>query len=55
MKAAGAGGLVWNEQNLSDYLSGPKVKVPGNKMTFPGLKDPQQIKDAIAYLKSVSG
>jgi cytochrome c len=55
MKAAGAGGLVWDEQNLSDYLAAPKVKVPGNKMAFPGLKDAQQIKDVIAYLKSVSG
>jgi cytochrome c len=25
--------------------------VPGTKMVFPGVKDPQQIKDLIAYLK----
>ncbi|MBN9069981.1 MAG: cytochrome c family protein [Rhizobiales bacterium] len=55
MKAAGAGGLVWDEQNLSAYLADPKAKVAGNRMAFPGLKNPQQIKDVIAYLKSVSG
>lgn len=55
MKKAGTAGLVWDEQNISEYLADPKAKVPGNKMAFPGLKDPQQIKDVIAYLKSVSG
>lgn len=55
MKAAGEGGLVWDDPNLARYLADPKVAVPGNKMAFPGLKDPDEIQNVIAYLKTVSG
>ncbi|MFD1984451.1 c-type cytochrome [Mesorhizobium newzealandense] len=55
MKDAGAAGLVWDEPNLTEYLANPKAKVPTNKMGFPGLKDPDDIKNVIAYLKSLSG
>lgn len=54
MKAAGDGGLVWDEATLRDYLHNPKVKVKGTKMTFVGLKDDQEITDLIAYLKQYS-
>jgi cytochrome c len=52
MKAAGAGGLVWDEANLAEYLKAPKTKVPGNNMVFPGLKDDVTIANVIAYLKA---
>jgi cytochrome c len=52
MKKAGEGGLVWTEENLEKYLSGPKNLVPGNKMPFPGLPKEQDRADVIAYLKS---
>lgn len=52
MKDAGAGGLVWDEANLAEYITDPKKKVPGNKMVFPGLKKEQEVKDVIAYLKT---
>jgi len=55
MKDAGAAGLVWDEPNLTEYLANPKAKVPTNKMGFPGLKNPDDIKNVIAYLKSLSG
>ncbi|QKC96583.1 cytochrome c family protein [Mesorhizobium sp. NZP2298] len=55
MKDAGAAGLVWDEPNLTEYLTDPKAKVPTNKMGFPGLKNPDDIKNVIAYLKNVSG
>jgi cytochrome c len=55
MKSAGDGGLAWDEQNLARYLGDPKATVPGNKMAFPGLKNPDEIQNVIAYLKSVSG
>ncbi|WP_167434574.1 c-type cytochrome [Mesorhizobium helmanticense] len=55
MKDAGAAGLVWDEPNLMAYLANPKAKVPANKMGFPGLKNPEDVKNVIAYLKSVSG
>ncbi len=52
MKDAGAGGLVWDEQNIAEYLKDPKGKVPGNKMAFAGMKDDAMIANIIAYLKA---
>ena len=52
MKAAGAGGLVWDDANLAAYLKDPKGKIPGNKMAFPGLKVDADIANVIAYLKA---
>lgn len=46
-------GLVWNVATLDRYLAGPRELVPGTKMTFPGLKDPQQRADLIAYLATL--
>ncbi|MBA8881438.1 c-type cytochrome [Phyllobacterium myrsinacearum] len=54
MKAAGAGGLIWDTATLRDYLHDPKAKVPGTKMAFPGLKDDTDISNLEAYLKQYS-
>jgi cytochrome c len=43
-------GLTWNVGTLDRYLTAPRELVPGTKMTFPGLKDPKQRADVIAYL-----
>lgn len=45
-------GLTWDEATFSEYIKDPKVKVPGTKMAFAGIKDEQKIKDLIAYLHS---
>jgi cytochrome c len=50
-KAAGAKGLVWTEEIMLKYLENPLAYMPGTKMAFAGLKDPQDRKDVIAYLK----
>ena len=52
MKAKGAEGLTWTEENLKKYLADPKGFVPKNKMSFGGLKKPADIANIIAYLKS---
>ena len=44
-------GLTWNEATFTEYIQDPQAKVPGTKMVFPGVKDPKQVKDLIAYLK----
>lgn len=44
-------GITWDEATFRDYIKDPKAKIPGTKMIFPGLKNPQQIDDIIAYLK----
>ena len=52
MAAKGAAGLVWDEATLTAYLPDPKAYVPGTKMAFAGLKNPQEVADIIAYLKT---
>jgi len=53
-KDAGLKGLVWTEDVLMKYLENPGAFVPKTKMIFPGLKDEQDRKDVIAYLKTFS-
>jgi cytochrome c len=48
-----AEGFTWSEETLQVYLENPKALIPGNKMTFMGLKKPEERADVIAYLMSV--
>jgi cytochrome c len=45
-------GLTWDDATFKDYIVDPKAKVPGTKMSFAGVKDPQKVNDLLAYLKS---
>ena len=36
---------------LQKYLAAPQKVVPGTKMSFAGLHDPQKVNDVIAYLE----
>lgn len=47
--------LIWNDQTLADYLENPRKKVPGTKMTFAGLRKPQDRANVIAYMKKAGG
>lgn len=53
-KKAGESGLVWTEETLFKYLEDPRAFVPGTTMAFAGLKDEQDRRDVIAYLKQFS-
>ncbi len=53
MIAFGESGKVWSESLLDAYLQSPRELVPGNRMGFPGLNDPAQREDVIAYLKTL--
>jgi cytochrome c len=55
MVKAGEEGHVWTPEELDIYLANPKKAMPGNKMTFAGLKKPEERADVVAYLISVSG
>jgi cytochrome c len=44
-------GIIWDEATFREYIRAPQAKVPGTKMTFPGLKTDQDIDDIVAYLK----
>src|SRR3954466_824408 len=43
-------GLAWDEATFRDYIKDPKVKIPGTKMAFAGVKDEKKVEDLIAYL-----
>jgi len=44
--------IVWDERTLDPWLAFPAHYIPGNRMTFPGIKDKQARADLIAYLKT---
>lgn len=50
----GAGGAVWDEASLAEFLANPKGYVSGTKMSFAGLKKEGDIKAVTEYLKSFS-
>jgi len=43
-------GITWTEAELDTYLTDPRAKIPGTKMLFAGLKNPDDRKAIIAYL-----
>lgn len=45
-------GIVWTEEQLFTYLEAPQKTIPGTKMAFAGLKNPQDRADVIAFLKT---
>lgn len=45
-------GIVWTPEKLFQYLENPQRVVPGTKMTYPGMPDPQRRADTIAYLET---
>jgi cytochrome c len=45
--------LTWTAAQLDSYLIKPSAKVPGTKMIFPGLSDPGDRANVIAYLTSL--
>ena len=53
-KALKATDIIWNEETLDVWLTNPEEFVPGTKMPFAGLKDPQDRADVIAYLKGAT-
>lgn len=43
-------GITWTKEKLFQYLENPQRVVPGTKMAFAGVQDPQKRADVIAYL-----
>jgi cytochrome c len=48
-----ASGIVWNEDNLAKWASGPAKMVPGTKMAFGGIAQKSQIADLVEYLETL--
>jgi cytochrome c len=47
-------GLTWDEATLHKWLENPRALVPGNRMSFPGIKDAAKRQEIIDYLKQQS-
>lgn len=45
-------GIEWNEKVLFDYLEDPKKYMKGTKMVFAGIKNENERRDLIIYLKT---
>ena len=50
IRAAAKAGLSWSAEALDAYLADPRAYMPGTRMTFHGLAEPQERLDVIAYL-----
>src|SRR5262249_5968822 len=44
-------GMMWNEATFKEYIRSPQAKIPGTKMVFAGITNPQEIDDLWAYIK----
>jgi cytochrome c len=46
--------VIWNDKTLDDWITDPQHLVPGNQMTFAGIKDARQRADLLAFLKQAT-
>ena len=43
-------GITWDAAVFKEYITDPRVKIPGTKMIFPGIKNEKERDDLWAYL-----
>jgi cytochrome c len=46
--------VTWDDQTLNEWIKDPQHLVPGNEMTFAGIKDDRQRADLLAFLKQAT-
>jgi cytochrome c2 len=44
----------WTFENILEFIHGPKAWAPGTKMTFAGIKSPEDRADLLVYLRTLS-
>ena len=47
-----ASGVTWTPEVLRVYIHEPQKTIPDIRMSFPGLKNPRDVDDIIAYLQT---
>jgi cytochrome c len=52
MRELGEANHVWTVENLRPYVTNPKAVVPRGTMSFPGLRNPTQVNDLLAFLQT---
>lgn len=53
-KALASADFEWTEEKLDQWLANPRSFLPGNKMSYAGLRKEQDRKDVIAYLRQAT-
>lgn len=48
------GAIKWSTENLDAFMENPKRFMPGTNMTSPVIGDPQDRRDIIAYLHTLT-
>lgn len=48
-------GFAWDAERLDHWLENPREFLKGNKMSFAGIRDAQDRRDVIAFLKVETG
>ena len=46
-------GIIWTTDKLNAYVTHPAAVVPGNRMAFAGIGNPDQVNDVVAYLATL--
>lgn len=46
-------GIVWSQDKLTAYATHPAAVVPGNRMAFAGIGNPEMVSDLVAYLATL--
>jgi len=44
-------GIVWDAETFKEYIKDPRARIPGTKMTFPGIKDEKEADDLWSFLE----
>jgi cytochrome c len=47
-------GLVWDDETMAKFLRDPRATIPGNRMSFPGIKDESVLADLLARLRQAT-
>lgn len=47
-------GIVWNDETMATFLRDPRAAIPGNHMSFPGIKGETTLADLLARLKQAT-
>lgn len=45
--------IVWDEQSVAAFVTDPQQVVPGNRMPFAGVSDPNEVAELVTYLKAL--
>ena len=54
MQRAGNDGLIWTAETLDAYIDNPRALVSKTRMSFSGMKEPDDRADLLAYLRDFS-